>query len=178
MFLRLGRRRERQETIERLYGAIVAQARLPVFYADLAVPDTLEGRFDMIVLHVYLVYRRLAGEADAAREIGQGVFDRFIEDMDASLREMGTGDMAVPKRMRTLGEAFYGRAAAYDAALKAEDNRALAQALWRNVYGGRAGAEPLSLQLARYVRQAASSLVKQDAQTIARGEFQLPAPEV
>lgn len=165
----LRRRRERRETIERLYGAIVAQARRPFLYSELAVPDTVEGRFDMIVLHVFLLFRRLAeGDADA-RAVGQGVFDRFVEDMDASLREMGTGDLAVPRRMRDMGEAFYGRAHAYDAALSEEGDDVLASALARNIYGGDGSADaPRSL--AHYVRNAAAVLANTRIEEIIRAE--------
>src|SRR5262245_47652746 len=92
-------------TIEALYGMIVAQARLPVFYADFGVPDTVNGRFDMILMHLWLVLRRLHAVGDTAT--AQGLFDHFCSDMDANLREMGVGDLTVPKRMTKFGEAFY-----------------------------------------------------------------------
>lgn len=171
MLFRPRRRHERRQTIERLYGAIVAQARRPAFYIDYAVPDTMEGRFDLIVLHVYLVFRRLAGEAAELRNLGQGVFDRFAQDMDDSLREMGTGDLAVPRRMRTMGEAFYGRAAAYDGALAATDEQPLVAALARNVYGGRVDAADAARKLAPYVKDCAAVLAAQDTAAIARGEI-------
>ena len=102
-------------TIEAIYGMIVTQAREPVFYRDMGVPDTVNGRFDMILLHLWLVLRRL--RTVRRRELSQGLFDHFCEDMDDNLREMGVGDLTVPKQMRAFGEAFYGRAKAYDAAL-------------------------------------------------------------
>lgn len=173
----LHRRRERRETIERLYGAIVAQARLPIFYTRLAVPDTVEGRFDLIVLHVYLLFRRLAGEDAETQAIGQGIFDWFVEDMDGSLREMGTGDLVVPKRIRAMGEAFYGRAGSYDKALRAPDDTALAAALLRNVYDGDAAAGDAALKLAHYVRSAVVTLAAQDAEAILRGAPAWPAVE-
>jgi cytochrome b pre-mRNA-processing protein 3 len=176
MLLRFRRRRERRETIERLYGAIVAQARMPAFYLALGVPDTAEGRFDLIVLHVHLLFRRLSGQGVEMQAIGQGVFDRFVTDMDDSLREMGTGDLAVPKRMRVMGEAFYGRAEAYDAALSAQGDDALTAALARNVYGGIAQAESSARRLAHYVRRADANLAGQKREEIARGIVQFPSP--
>jgi cytochrome b pre-mRNA-processing protein 3 len=172
----LRRRRERQETIERLYGAIVAQARLPAFYVSLRVPDTLEGRFDLLVLHVYLVFRRLAQGDTGARAAGQRVFDTFIADMDGSLREMGAGDLAVPRRMRAMGEAFYGRAEAYDAALATSGEDAIAAALSRNVYGDR-GTSDAARKLARYVRRATNELGSQDMAGIVNGVIHFPQPE-
>src|SRR3974390_245218 len=90
--------RPANSTIDVLYGAIVAQARLPSFYLIYGVPDTVEGRFDMIVMHLALVLRRLARERELG-SLGQGVFDRFCRDMDHNLREMGVGDLSVPKHM-------------------------------------------------------------------------------
>jgi cytochrome b pre-mRNA-processing protein 3 len=173
MLFRL-RRRAPRETIERLYGEVVAQARRPEFYTVFAVPDTVEGRFDLIVLHVHLLFRRLAREDPETRAIGQQVFDRFVEDMDASLREMGTGDLAVPKRVRAMGEAFYGRAEAYDAALVSDGDDALAAALLRNVYGGKG--EFSARALAGYVRRTAAILAAQTADEIGRGAVRFPAP--
>ena len=141
MIFPLFRRSARPGTISALYGAIVAQARLPGFYRDYAVPDTVKGRFDLIVLHLALVLDRLA-EVPALRGLGQGIFDRFCQDMDHNLREMGVGDLTVPKQMRRMGEAFYGRAKAYREALAAGDRTGSggdsgAQYLWRGA--GRAG---------------------------------------
>lgn len=176
MFLSSSRRRERQETIDRLYGAIVAQARLPGFYLALAVPDTVEGRFDLIVLHVHLLFRRLAAESDTHRAVGQAVFDRFIEDMDASLRELGVGDLAVPKRMRAMAEAFYGRAEAYETALAAPEDEALRGALLRNIYSNDDTRKEAAARLARYVRRAAQAMAAQAALEIVRSEPKFPSP--
>ncbi len=116
------------DTISTLYGMIVAQARLPCFYSDYAVADTVNGRFDLIVLHLALVLDRLAQDP-VSQSLGQGIFDRFCEDMDHNLREMGVGDLKVPKQMRRIGEAFYGRSQAYRAAWTASDDRALVETL-------------------------------------------------
>ena len=176
MFLS-ARRRKREETIERLYGAIVAHSRLPVFYRSLAVPDTIEGRFDLLILHVHLIFRRLAGADEQFRRIGQDVFDRFLADMDASLRELGVGDLAVPKRMRMMGEAFYGRAAVYDAAIAEAGDEALAVSLQRNVYANGAGTGEKAALLARYTRKAVAALAVQDVAAIASGAVEFPEPE-
>jgi cytochrome b pre-mRNA-processing protein 3 len=176
MLLRFRRHRERLATIERLYGAIVAQARTPAFYLALGVPDTVEGRFDLIVLHVHLLFRRLSGQGADMKALGQGVFDRFVTDMDDSLREMGTGDLAVPKKMRAMGEAFYGRAEAYDKALAAAGDDALATTLARNVYAGSSQTEPVARRLAQYVRRADASLAGQRNEDLGRGVVRFPSP--
>ena len=157
-----------------LYGAIVAQARSPALYADLGVPDTVEGRFEMVVLHTVLVMRRLRGAGSAVEETGQAVFDLFCRDMDRSLREMGVGDLAVPKRMRKIGEGFYGRAAAYEAGLGA-GAAGLAEALARNIWPDRDGPR-IGTGLAAYAVAAAAELDRTDAGTIAGGRTPFPDP--
>jgi cytochrome b pre-mRNA-processing protein 3 len=169
------RPRPEEHSIRDVYGAIVAQARLPVFYKSYGVPDTVDGRFDLIVLHIVLVLAGLGGEADSERGIGQKLFDVFCRDLDGNLREMGVGDLAVPKRMRRFGEAFYGRQAAYLAAFTASDDRELENALARNIFQetdtGR------STLLARYARAVLRQLDVQQAAALLRGEIVFPKPE-
>lgn len=172
MIFPLFRRPARPDIISTLYGMIVAQARLPDFYCEYAVPDTVNGRFDLIVLHLALVLDRLKNE-QGMRALGQGVFDRFCQDMDNNLREMGVGDLAVPKEMRRIGEAFYGRAQAYRSAMAADD-KALVESLTRNVYDG-AQASPAHL-LAAYMREAARRLEELDEATLLAGAIVLPDP--
>jgi cytochrome b pre-mRNA-processing protein 3 len=169
------RRNRAQRTIAALYGAIVAQARLPVFYRNYAAPDTPDGRLDMVILHAILVVRRLERGSEALRRLGQGVFGSFCQDMDDNLREMGVGDLAVPKRMKSIGEAFYGRRAAYEAALVAAGEDALAAALQRNVFADHAPpAGPRSLAL--YVREADARLRSQPDEALAEGTVAFPDP--
>jgi cytochrome b pre-mRNA-processing protein 3 len=159
-------------TIEAIYGMIVAQARLPTFYQHFGVPDTVNGRFDMVLLHLWLTLRRLR-TCEAAASLSQGLFDRFCSDMDANLREMGVGDLSVPKRMLKFAEAFYGRTAAYDAALKAGDT-ALAGALARNVLLV-AEAAPAAA-LAAYVQAAIADLQALDDERLIAGEWTFADP--
>jgi cytochrome b pre-mRNA-processing protein 3 len=144
-------------TIETIYGMIVTQARAPSFYRDLGVPDTVNGRFDLLLLHLWMVLRHLRAVADGT-ELSQALFDRFCEDMDANLREMGVGDLAVPKKMQAFGEAFYGRAAAYDMAMS-DGAEPLAEAIRRNVLGG--GSIENARRLATYVQGAMTSLANE-----------------
>ncbi len=165
------RRSAEQSTFARLYGAIVAQARSPAFYRDYGVPDTVGGRLDMIMLHLVLLLARLRGESEAAAALGQDVFDAFCRDIDDNFREMGVGDLAVPREMRRVGEAFYGRAAAYEQALAAGDDDLVA-ALTRNVFGR---ASPGARRLAAYVRETVRVLAAQSEFT--RGKVYFPDPE-
>ena len=176
MIFSLFRREPRgPDTISTLYGMIVAQARLPCFYRDYAVADTVNGRFDLIVLHLALVLDRLAQDP-ALQTLGQGIFDRFCQDMDHNLREMGIGDLKVPKQMRRLGEAYYGRAQAYRAAWAAKDDGALVEALERNIYGGSPSAAALAPRLAAYMREALRDLGAQSAASLAGGALHFPEP--
>jgi len=160
-------------SIAGLYGAIVAQARRAGFYRSYGVPDTVSGRFDLIVLHLVLVLERL--ERDSRRGIGQKLFDAFCRDLDANLREMGVGDFAVPKQMRRFGEAFYGRLAAYRAAFAAADDRELENALRRNIFAGTA--DDGANRLARYARAARRQVEALQDAALCRGELCFPEPD-
>lgn len=159
-------------TIETIYGMIVTQAREPLFYRELGVLDTVNGRFDLLVLHLWMVLRRMK-PIQAGAELSQALFDRFCEDMDANLREMGVGDVTVPKRMRAFGEAFYGRVAAYDLALSA-GREALALALCKNILNG----EQLdkARHLAVYAEAALADLAKLDDTALLGGAWKFPSP--
>jgi cytochrome b pre-mRNA-processing protein 3 len=144
-----------------IYAAIVAQARQPDFYSDLGVPDTLEGRYELLMLHGFLYMHRLKNEAPPVKEVAQKVFDSMFTDMDRNLREMGVGDLTVPKKIKKMAQAFYGRLAAYDAALDA-GGPALPEAVLRNVFGGDAEAKANAESLAAYMQRAAAALAGQD----------------
>jgi cytochrome b pre-mRNA-processing protein 3 len=159
-------------TIETIYGMIVTQAREPLFYRDLGVPDTVNGRFDLLLLHLWLVLRRL-GSLEAGSSLSQALFDRFCGDMDDNLREMGVGDLTVPKRMQAFGEAFYGRTAAYDLALT-EGHAALAQAICKNILNGEKIEK--AQQLATYAETAMAALAQVDEAALSSGSWKFPAP--
>jgi cytochrome b pre-mRNA-processing protein 3 len=175
MIFPLFRRNRPPDTISALYGTIVAQARRPVFYRDYAVADTINGRFDLLLVHVALVVARLMKD-EATRPAGQFLFDRFCRDMDDNLREIGISDIAVPKHMKRVGEAFYGRAKAYEAALAAPDDRLLIDTLARNIYGGQPPDAAVVARLAAYIRSVAAQLATQPAETLAGGRVDLPDP--
>jgi cytochrome b pre-mRNA-processing protein 3 len=159
-------------TIEAIYGMIVAQAREPLFYRAMGVADTVNGRFDMVLLHLWMVLRRLR-PVEGGAGLSQALFDHFCGDMDANLREMGVGDLTVPKRMQKFGEAFYGRAAAYDLALDAGDEK-LAQALCRNILGG--GDIGHARQLAAYARAVIAALAGLDDTSVGNGSWRFASP--
>ena len=171
MIFQLFRRTRDDPSIASLYGTIVAQARAKALYQRFGVPDTVNGRLEMILLHVVLLLRRLNDEPNGA-PWGQAVFDLFCQDMDDNLREMGVGDLAVPKEMRRIGEAFYGRQAAYIGALASSDPQALVEVLKRNVLEGGDGAQVL----AAYVRAAVRGLAARDINELRIGNLGFPDP--
>lgn len=155
------RRNRHERTGYDLYGAAVAAARDPYLYATLGVPDTLDGRFDLVGLHVVLVIRRAQRVDPDGRALAQAVFDAMFNDMDVNLREMGVGDLSVGKKVKIMWEAFNGRAIAYGAALDAGDAAALTAALIRNVWRGAPQAEAAA-RLARIVVAQEAHLAGQD----------------
>jgi len=174
-----------------LYAAIVTEARQVPFYTAYGVPDTPTARFDMVVLHLALVVRRLTADPDLDRllpaegrrrpETGtrrvRALVDLFFVEMDRALREMGVGDVAVPKRMIRLAGAWGGRLEAYDAALAAADGEALAAALARNVYT-EAADRSAAPALAAHVAAAAAALAAAPLADILAGRLPWPDPSI
>lgn len=158
-----------------LYTAAVTAARDPVFYNQLDVPDTMDGRFDMVGLYVFLVIHRLRDEGDTGRALGQAVFDAMFHDMDFNLREIGVSDMRVGKTMKGMWEAFHGRSANYATPLLAGDEDALAAAIARNVWRGTADPVPAHA-LAAIAFAQDKYLAAQSISTLAAGQVTfLPA---
>lgn len=112
--------------IEALHGRIVAQSRLPAHYGPSGLPDTVEGRFESLSLHVLLVLRRLRALPDPAGDVAQDLVDRVFAHLEIALRELGIGDMGVPKRMKKIAGAFYDRTRLYDPLLDRAEPDALA----------------------------------------------------
>ncbi len=156
-----------------LYTAAVQAARDPYYYAELAVPDTLDGRFDMIGLYVWLLIDRLQREPRPGPDVAQAVFDAMFSDMDHTLREMGVSDMSVGKRVKAMWEALHGRSQAYAAA---GDTAALADALGRNVWRGTAPGQATRL-LADIVQRQRDALAGQDVSALAKGKVAFRAAE-
>jgi len=148
-------KRKHGDAAHALYVAAVNQAREPHFYRDLEVEDSLDGRFDLITVHVFLVInrlKRLYGDDKEAEDLSQVMFDIMFGDMDRSLREMGVGDLSVGKRVKAMAKAFFGRVEAYDAGLR-EGSAVLEQALLRNLYRGKEPKLESLTAMADYVRR-------------------------
>lgn len=164
-------RRTRHESEARaLYDAIVAQARRPEFYSALGVPDTLDGRFDLVALHAFLVLHRLKRDHPRSVDLAQGVFDTMFLDMDHSLRELGAGDLGVGRRVKQMAKGLYGRIAAYEAGLAGPDDE-LAAALRRNLYGT-VDPDPASVRtIAAYMRRQVAVLGRHSYAELGAGEL-------
>ena len=166
----------RRRLAEDLYFRIVAVARQPVFYRDFAVPDTVNGRFDMIILLTALIVRRLRrdAQADDARELADAVFDVLFADMDRSLREMGVGDIRVGKKVKAMAKAYYGRSKAYDDALDGKEP--LEAALARNLYGDPEAGRAPAQAMAPYIHEAMAELDRHPLKVLMAGDPGLIAP--
>lgn len=172
----LFKRKKDDQSVYVAYGAIVSQARQPEFYLSYEVPDTTVARFENIVLHVFLLLHRLKREDANKREFGQRVFDLFFADMDRSLREAGVGDVSVPKRIKKMAEAFYGRVKAYDEALDCKEGAmTLAECLGRFLYPDPPENQKMLDAFAAYVSDAVATLDKVEAEALLRGELVFPA---
>ncbi|HYM71976.1 MAG TPA: ubiquinol-cytochrome C chaperone family protein [Stellaceae bacterium] len=162
------RRNPHRDAAELAYRLVVEQARLPAFFTDFGVPDTLDGRFELICLHAFLYLRRIKREPPPAAALGQRFFDTMFADFDRSLRELGTGDLSVGRQVKRMAEAFYGRIRAYDQGLDGDDT-ALSGALERNLYGT-ATASPGELgRMVRYLRREDATLASQPAAALLAG---------
>lgn len=179
LFQRIFPGNPQEESAHGLYQSIVLQARESSFYADCGVPDSVDGRFELLVLHCWLVMRRLRGEGEEAAALSQTLFDTLIYDLDQSLRVSGVGDLKVGPKLKAMGQAFYGRARAYDEGLEAPAGAVLEAALRRNLYGTLAevsAAGPAAM--ADYLRREAAALQAQPTEPLLRGRLRFgPAPQ-
>lgn len=161
-----------------LFTAIVGRAREPAFYNALAVPDTLDGRFEMVALHLLLVMRRLKGQGAEAGKLSRRLYETMVDDFEKSLLEMGAGDSGIARRVKTMARGMAGRIRAYDEALADSDGGRLEVALDNNLYGT---VDPVPdgvlATMAAYVRACAATLDAQPLESLMRGEVRFaPVP--
>ena len=168
-------RNSAREAAEIAYRRVVEQARQTVFFADYGVPDTLDGRFELICLHAFLYLHRLKADRPLASRFCQSFFDRMFADFDRSLREMGVGDLSVGKHVKRMARAFYGRILSYEAGLAGDDS-ALTAALARNVFGTVSAPESAANDMATYVRRAVRALRSQSAAELLAGDISFEVP--
>lgn len=162
-----------KQVAAKLFERLVAQARTRNFYEQFGVPDSVDGRFDMVVLHTFLVFQRLRGQGDAAALLAQALYDTLILDLEASLRQLGAGDVGVGKRIRVMTEALQGRIRAYETAL-AGNPLDLEAALRRNVYGTTEPSTEAVRAMADYLRRGKELADRQPLDRVQRGIFEFP----
>jgi cytochrome b pre-mRNA-processing protein 3 len=170
------RRNGRHAAVDASYARIVAQSREPLFFAAWGVPDTLDGRFEVLALHAFLVLNRLKAERAATAAHAQALFDAMFADLDRGLREMGVGDLSVGRQVKAMARGFYGRIVAYEQGLGADD-AALRAALRRNLYGTAAPEERQLDAAAAYVRRQTAALAAAPVARLLEGEVPFAAAE-
>ena len=158
-----------QRSADALYLAAVEQARQTNFYTEMGVPDSVDGRFDMIALHVFLILRRLKQEDEKSQATAQALFDTMFTDMDRGLREMGAGDLGVGRRVKVMAKAFYGRVAAYDLGLLSNDNK-LKDTVLRNIFRNDEEAQEHAVSIASYIREQAQTLEQHPLDLLLEGK--------
>ncbi|MBM3513614.1 MAG: ubiquinol-cytochrome C chaperone [Alphaproteobacteria bacterium] len=167
--------RPEQKSAAAIYMALVAQARQTGFYLNYGVPDTVDGRFDLIVLHAMLVMRRLRRDDTATADLRQALFDYMFSDMDRSLREMGVGDLSIGKHIKKMAKAFYGRAADCERGLDGDD-ALLASALTTSVFRGGGASQDKIGAMCKYLRSADRSLAGVATEDVVAGRLAWPQP--
>jgi cytochrome b pre-mRNA-processing protein 3 len=174
---RFFRRSRQQRTVADLYGRLVAQARQPGFFLHAGVPDTIEGRFELIALHGWLVMRRLGREGRDAAELSQALFDYMFADMDTNLREAGVSDLKVGEKVKELARHFYGRVKAYeDGLMPGAAEAVLTDALDRNLLGSTLPDPAHVARMAAYVRREAAALDAGPVDRLLAGEVAFGPP--
>ena len=175
VFGRLFQRNAFEAQARSLYRIIVEQARRPEFYRHCGVPDTLDGRFEMIALHAFLILHRLKADRPESADLAQALFDTLFQDMDQSLRELGAGDLGIGRRVKFMAQGLYGRIDVYEAGLRAPGAE-LEAALGRNLYGT-VQPEPGPLRaMAGYLRREAGALAGLDLAGLMAGNLAFGAP--
>ncbi|MBK18339.1 MAG: ubiquinol-cytochrome C chaperone [Rhodospirillaceae bacterium] len=168
------RRKKPVDEAHALYVEIVRQARQPFLFEKYGAPDSVDGRFDMISLHLFLILRRLKADADRTSDLSQCLFDTMFADMDRSLREMGAGDLGVGRRVKAMATAFYGRLSAYEKAIAASDDAALTDAILRNIFREDESRGEDAQQIGRYVLWLEVELARFPLEELLDGAIRFP----
>ena len=162
--------------MQSVYAKMVQQSRIPYFYSDLEVADTLEGRYDLLVIHAFIVMRKLKKYPEQTDMFAQSLWDLMFADMDTGLREMGFGDMGVARRVPKMAEAFYGRVIAYEDGLAVTENDKLIEALDRNLYRKTPVKAESLATMAEYLRKESDHVMAQNHNDILLGHITFNSP--
>jgi cytochrome b pre-mRNA-processing protein 3 len=176
MFRWFAGRAARKEAAEKIYDAIVAQSRNPAFYLRCGVPDTLSGRFDMLVIHMFVVLQILKLGGREGQLLAQEIVEAFIREMDTMVRDLGVSDRNVPKEVRKIAQLFYGQLLAYSTALQRNEAKGLANEVWKSFQSGE-GASSASIAaeaISTYMRQAIKNIQEMPLNMLLQGNIRFP----
>ncbi len=176
MFRWFAGRAARKEAAEKIYDAIVAQSRNPAFYLRCGVPDTFSGRFDMLVIHMFVVLQILKLGGREGQLLAQEIVEAFIREMDTMVRDLGVSDRNVPKEVRKIAQLFYGQLLAYSTALQRNDTKGLAGEVWKSFQSGE-GAASASIaadSISTYMRQAIKNIQEMPLNMLLQGNIRFP----
>jgi cytochrome b pre-mRNA-processing protein 3 len=169
------RRNPARQAAELAYGRVVEHSRHPLFFSDCGIPDTLDGRFELICLHVFLYLHRLRRERPRGEAVGQCFVDAMFSDMDRSLREIGTGDLSVGRQVKRMAQALYGRIKAYEQGLGGDDPL-LSAVLARNLFGTVPHPAPFLDAMTAYLRRESAQLRDYPTDEILAGRVSFGRP--
>jgi len=176
MFRWFAGRAARKEAAEKIYDAIVAQSRNPAFYIRCSVPDTLSGRFDMLVIHMFVVLQILKLGGREGQLLAQEIVEAFIREMDTMVRDLGVSDRNVPKEVRKIAQLFYGQLLAYSTALQRNDAKGLAGEVWKSFQSaeGSNGAPVAADAISTYINQSIKSIQEMPLNMLLQGNIRFP----
>ncbi len=174
MFRWFAERAARREAADKIYEAIVAQSRNPVFYVRCGVPDTLSGRFDMLVIHMFVVMQNLKLGAGEGRLLGKEIIEAFVREMDSMVRDLGISDVHVAQEVRKIADLFYRQLIVYTNAVERRSRDALAEAIWKSFQSGDDNANVGADELADYIFQSIKNIGEMPLNLLLQGHLNFP----
>lgn len=174
MFRWFAERAARREAAEKIYDAIVAQSRNPVFYVRCGVPDTLSGRFDMLVIHMFIVMQNLKMGGSEGELLGREIVEAFVKEMDSMVRDLGVPDPQVPNEVRKIASLFYGQLVVYTEAVDRKNRAALSEAVWKGFQTGDDAANVAAAEIADYIFQAVKNIREMPLNMLLQGHLNFP----
>src|SRR5215475_6986083 len=176
MFRWFAGRAARKEAAEKIYDAIVAQSRNPAFYLRCGVPDTLSGRFDMLVIHMFVVLQILKLGGREGQLLAQEIVEAFIREMDTMVRDLGVSDRNVPKEVRKIAQLFYGQLLAYSTALQRNEPKLLAGEVWKSFQSSEGNKQQsvASDSISTYINQSIKSIQEMPLNMLLQGNIRFP----
>jgi cytochrome b pre-mRNA-processing protein 3 len=174
MFRWFADRAARREAAEKIYDAIVTQSRNPAFYVRCGVPDTLSGRFDLLVIHMFIVMQNLKLGANEGKLLGKEIIEAFVREMDSMVRDLGVADLYVAQEVRKIADLFYRQLVVYTTAVEKNDHAALSEAVWKSFQSGDESANVASDEIATYMFAAITNIAEMPLNQLLQGNLQFP----